>query len=77
MNTRKEWSKPYYGVSHYGIFSTTRRWATVVIWDTFTEISLWFPGCGFNPTHSTKYGKTHEQDAKREASQWVDSDRPA
>lgn len=46
------WSKPYYGVQHFGECSTRSTWATVVDHGSFATCTVWFPGCGFRPTET-------------------------
>lgn len=46
------WTDPYFGVQHYGSFSTTSFWATVTDYGTFAQALVWTPGCGFSPMES-------------------------
>lgn len=46
MKKKADWSRPYYGLTHLGDYSTTKYWVTV---DQNSILKKWFPGCGFNP----------------------------
>lgn len=44
-----EWTKPYFGVQHYGKSGRASFWATVCDYKGFAEGNLWYPGCQFHP----------------------------
>ncbi|QWF18681.1 hypothetical protein [Lysobacter capsici] len=43
------WSKPYFGVQHFGAGGSNSFWATVHDYSRFAISLVWTPGCGFSP----------------------------
>jgi hypothetical protein len=65
-----KWTPTVHGVSHLR-YNPKRRWASVLDYGKFAVLSLWFPGCGFEPleqTHKTTMA------AKRAGRAWVESE---
>lgn len=64
------WTKPYLGVSHLSIAGKKSRASISELGygTTRTEVSLWFPGCGFSPIN-----ELHDspEAAKARAEQWM------
>lgn len=48
-----QWTKPYYGVQHYGKLSVKSFWATVHDYEDFAIALIRTPGCGFSPMKTT------------------------
>ncbi|MEL4181210.1 hypothetical protein [Roseateles sp. PN1] len=68
MGTSK-WTAPYLGVQH--LESTDRRYrASVTEYSGFADLSLWTPGCGFNPER--QQFETAEQ-ARSAGALWLSS----
>lgn len=57
------WTKPYYGVTHTGTFSTKTHWVTVCDYGTFATLTCWFPGCGFSALETTHSDATKARSA--------------
>ncbi len=70
MNTNKEWSKPYFGISHFGVLADTRR-VTIETHEGFTVLLKWFKGCGFSPDKTVFDSGNHLADAKKSGEIWV------
>lgn len=47
-----QWTKPYYGVQHYGSFGANSFWATVTSFGSVATAKVWTPGCEFSPMES-------------------------
>ena len=54
------WTEPFHGVQHFGVFGSKTNWATVEDHGSFATLYRWFPGCGFSPT-------THDFESVAEA----------
>lgn len=67
MPTKKEWSTPYYGVTHYGQ-PADKYWITVNDLGKVATLHKWFPGCGFSPLESTHPTVV---EARRKGERWV------
>lgn len=67
-----EWSKGFYGVSHYGKASVKNYWSTINVYDDFVILLKWFPGCGFSPIEEMY--QTIE-DAKCFGEKWVNDNQ--
>lgn len=66
-NNTAAWSTPFHGVTHLN-GKAREWWATVTDRGEFADMSLYYPGCGFNPIKSI-----HESadEAKTIAEQWL------
>lgn len=67
MAAATEWTTPFHGVSHL-IVAGKKSHATITDRGTFADLSRWFPGCGFGPTH-TMHASADE--AKAIGEQWM------
>ena len=66
-----KWTKPFYGVEHYvdknkSIINS--YWSTVNNHQTFCEVLLWFPKCGFSPKSVIA---VNYDEAKTIAENWI------
>jgi hypothetical protein len=68
QNQTKEWTKPYHGVQHLGRIADA-RWATVVAWDSYAELTCWYRGCGFVSVPLHMFDTVEE--ARTAGEQWV------
>ena len=48
-HTPGPWTREFHGITHLGICRPSTHWVTVCNYGNFSELSLWFPGCGFSP----------------------------
>jgi hypothetical protein len=62
------WTKPYYGIQHYGARSLRERWATVCDHGTWASATTWIPGA-----HSRSPETHHDsvEEARAYAERWV------
>jgi hypothetical protein len=75
---KANWSKPYYGITHLGKYSTTKHWVTVTFGDNWATLDKWFPGCGFNSDteefssleEAKKAGENYMKKMENLASEW-------
>ena len=64
-----KWTKPYYGVTHYGELGAPRR-VTVSQYGSRCELKLWRLECGFSP--DSKWFDDLEA-AKAAGERWVET----
>lgn len=67
----KEWTRFYYGVSHYGKLADFRR-STVVMCGGKFILSLWERGCGFYPGPEKRLFSDLET-ARKTGERWANS----
>ena len=61
-----EWTKPFHGVTHLNEWGPKNYSATVIDYESFSEVLLYFPGCGFEPRSET-YSSVENAKARAES----------
>lgn len=57
-----QWTEPFHGVTHAPAnnpYSLKTHWVTVEEFDTFSRLSMHYPGCGFSP-HQQHFNSAEE-----------------
>jgi len=63
-----DWTKPYFGVSHYGVSGPEKHWLTVIERESSCDLIKWFPGCAFSPIQEIF---KNASDAKKAGVDWL------
>ena len=64
-----EWSKMYYGLTHYGELSAFRRATVNHVCNDVYILSKWYKGCGFSP-EQVRFDNL--EDAKKAGEDWTE-----